>query len=111
MSTASEAARPDLVDSARDSLSTDEACGALGISQSTLGRMLRRERDPLPGLMVGGRIRILRAELNEWLERQRLNKGEKPTTTAATSAARRREIEAARKEAYRLMGKPAPRPA
>jgi excisionase family DNA binding protein len=52
-------------------LTAGEVAAWVQIPRSSIYEYTRRPRDPLPHLKVGRHIRFRRAEIEEWLERQR----------------------------------------
>jgi excisionase family DNA binding protein len=58
-----------MVGNARGALSRSEAADLLGVSGKTIERMINRGE--LPGFRVGSRWRVLRRDMEAYVERQR----------------------------------------
>jgi len=65
---------------------------ALGRSERWCRYMARREQDPLPVFKVGGIVRLNKADLDEWLGRERdrsmsrpVRKTEEPAASASST--------------------------
>ncbi len=56
-------------------LTTKQVADLLQVTEETVIGYIRRKRDPLPATRPGKSYLILRTELDEWLKRQRPEKG------------------------------------
>jgi excisionase family DNA binding protein len=56
-------------------LTTKQVAELLQVTEETVIGYIRRKRDPLPSIRPGKSYLILRTELDEWLKRQRPEKG------------------------------------
>ncbi len=56
-------------------LTTKQVAELLQVTEETVIGYIRRKRDPLPAMRPGKSYLILRTELDEWLKRQRPEKG------------------------------------
>ena len=57
-------------------LTTKQVAELLQVTEETVIGYIRRKRDPLPATRPGKSYLILRYELDEWLKRQRPEKGQ-----------------------------------
>ena len=57
-------------------LTTKQVAELLQVTEETVIGYIRRKRDPLPATRPGKSYLILRSELDEWLKRQRPEKGQ-----------------------------------